>query len=232
MDPAEAPDAAAVAAPPDTPAAGPGSDGTPGDVDYEKRYNDLRPQFDRTTQELAAAKEAAQAWQRFQQSPEEVLRELGYDVETGDEPDPYEPTGFEDPRLTAALRELEQVKQTVGGMTEAQQQAAQEQALRSSIDEQFAALPQGLDESDENWIASRAATLPARPDGTPDIAAAHAEYQALQTQLQKRWADTKTTSRGPLQGKEGNHDPFPEDLTGQALVNAMVERVNALSGAS
>jgi hypothetical protein len=222
-----APGQLADAAGTDTPA-----DGTPA-IDWEQRYNEARPELDRTRQELAAAKEAAQAWQRFQETPEEVLRELGYAVED-DEPDPsLTDTGDLTGRELADLRrQMQEIQQTVGGMTEAQQQAALEQGLRASIDEQFAALPAGLDDGDEQWIASRAGTLPPRPDGMPDIAAAHADYQALQTQLQKRWADTKNGPRSPLNGTEGNHDPFPEDLTGDALTRAMVEEITRRQSAT
>lgn len=210
-----------------------GPDGTPGEIDWSKRYNDLRPEFDRTKQELAAAREAAEQWTRFQQNPEEVLTELGYAVEDGDTAEdvlgPEDP--YEDPQVTALRRELEQIKQTVGGMTQAQEEAQNMQVIARSLDEQFAALPEGLSERAQDWIAVRASSLPPRADGMPDIASAHAEYEAWRTEEQQSWANTKNAPRRPTPGQQGNHDKRLEDLEGSELSLAMADEIRARMGA-
>ena len=105
--------------------------------DYEKSYNELRPEFTRVTQELSQAKQAADEYSALfaaLQDPEtrgQALELLGFELETG------EPQGGNGPQAYTDPLE-EEVTQLRGQVDELRSQRASEQAAREQ--EQFYSL--------------------------------------------------------------------------------------------
>lgn len=187
--------------------------GTPG-IDYEQRYNDLRPKFDQTAQEAAQLR---QRWEQLQSDPEtqrQFLQSLGYEVEEPDQ-------GYADPNedLRQKLAELETWKDN---LTAEQAQAQQLQRLEQSVNEQFTAIPD-LNPADREWVEDRALTrLPPREDGMPDVQAA---YQALVERdnrlLSERAKRRKSAPTFAAGGKEGTQAPdMGDDDTRRAYMAA------------
>lgn len=156
-------------------------------VDHEKRYNDLRPIYDRTQNEL----------HRYQNDPEfrqELFRELaaenGYQLgeDTGEEyyADP-------DEELRRELQELKQWKEEYVMTQEQREQAAIAEHYSENKMTEFG-IPDDNDRSlsqedretaelTRNWIATRAMALPGVHDQfgniVPDIETAYAEYRRM-----------------------------------------------------
>jgi hypothetical protein len=211
-------------APPDTPAvAGPNE--APGTQEqqvtadpYEKRYNDLRPEFDRATAERA---ELAQ-WKEWAQlalttedtdTQRQALQRLGFDVP--DEPEDIEPAYEEqyvqDPRLDEIV-----------AWKEKQEQAAKEAAgfeyLTGHINSEVERLGMtNLDDATRQWVLSRALANPGIPappgsphDELPNVEAAYKEFQAWELERQKQWAKTKQNAPYvPPGGQPANEVPDP-----------------------
>jgi len=211
-------------APPDTPAvAGPNE--APGTQEqqvtadpYEKRYNDLRPEFDRATAERA---ELAQ-WKEWAQlalttedtdTQRQALQRLGFDVP--DEPEDIEPAYEEqyvqDPRLDEIV-----------AWKEKQEQAAKEAAgfeyLTGHINSEVERLGMAsLDDATRQWVLSRALANPGIPappgsphDELPNVEAAYKEFQAWELERQKQWAKTKQNAPYvPPGGQPANEVPDP-----------------------
>ncbi len=116
MDPDEAP--GTVLDTPNPPAPEEGTPGPP--IDWERRYNDLRPKFDQTAQEAAQLR----AWQeKVKTDPDaqrELLTELGYEFE--EEP-PADPQPGDDLRaeIDALKAQNEDLQAWRDGLTQQQQ---------------------------------------------------------------------------------------------------------------
>jgi len=209
---------------PDTPAvAGPNE--APGTQDqqqvtadpYEKRYNDLRPEFDRATQERA---ELAQ-WKEWAQlalttedadTQRQALQHLGFDVP--EEVEDIEPAEYED-TYDPRLDELVAWKQ-------AQEQAAKEAAgfeyLTGHINSEVERLGMTeLDDATRQWVLSRALANPGIPappgsphDELPNVEAAYQEFRQWELERQKQWAKTKQNAPYvPSGGQPANEVPDP-----------------------
>ena len=219
MDPTEAP------ATPDTPnpSAPTGTPDTP-QVNYEQRYNDLRPQFDRTAQEAAELRSWKERLTSDQDAQREFLQSLGYEVEEPDQ-------GYQDPTATelAQLRkELSEVSQWKDNLTAEQQQAQQLQIINASVEEQFRSTAPDLDPATREWVETRALGMPPRDDGMPDIQGAFQAFQAWETERQKQWATTKRSApRFSAGGKEGTSAPNLDDQ--QARRDWMASQLDALN---
>lgn len=113
--------------------AAPNEEGTPAEpeqgsqpaIDYEQRYNDLRPEFDRKNQLLSAAEGHHGA-----EAQAQALRQLGVEVELDEEPD----DAYVDPderidRLEAQLQERQEAEK------EAEFQRLESQYIKSTLAE-------------------------------------------------------------------------------------------------
>jgi hypothetical protein len=187
-------------------------------TDWEKRYQDLQPQYTRTAQERAEL----QQWKEWAElalttddpdTQRQALQHLGYDVpeEVEDvEPAEYEDT-FHDPRIDEILTWKEQQEQ-------AAREAAGFEFLTGHINTEVERL--GMNEFDEGtrqWILSRALASPGIPappgsphDELPNIEAALSEFREWEAERQKQWASVK---RGapyvPAGGQPANEVPNP-----------------------
>lgn len=199
MDPASDPAPALQETPP-TPA----PEGTPGpEIDYRKRYEDLRPTFDRTAQEAAALRGEMERVSSDPDYQRQLMASWGYEVEdpsVGQQPDPTED-------LRAQLAELSEWKQS---LTAEQQEAAQLQKITSSVDEQFRAVGASLDDATKEWITTRALNMDPREDGMPDIAGAHKAFTDWETARMNAWQQTKR--RAPHIAPDGTAATQAPDL--------------------
>jgi predicted nuclease with TOPRIM domain len=187
--------------------------GTPS-IDYEQRYNDLRPKFDQTAQEAAQLRQWRQQLESDPSAQREFLQSLGYEVE---EPAP----GLADPNedLRQKLAELESWKES---LTAEQAQAQQLKVLEQSVDEQFTAIPD-LNPSDREWVEDRALTrIPPREDGMPDIQAAYQQLVERDNRLLSERAKRRKSAPAFAQGgKEGTQAPdMGDDDTRRAYMAA------------
>lgn len=206
-------------APQDTPPA-PAPEGTPGGevtIDWQKRYDDLRPQFDRTAQERAALAAEVERVGSDAEYQRQLMAQWGYEVEES-APDPAG-------ELRQQLAELQEWKTN---LTAEQQQAQQLQALNSSVEEQFRALGPDLDKETREWIESKALTIDPRDDGMPDIAGAHKAFTDWELARKKAWQQTKHRAPHiPAGGTAGTNAPDLDKMNPTELAEWMANEAIA-----
>jgi hypothetical protein len=190
---------------PDTPEAS-APTGTP-DINWEQRYNDLRPKFDQTAQEAAALR-AEQERLNDEEYFKQLMAQRGYEVE---EPDPgyQDPTAAELERLRAQVTELAGWKDN---LTQEQLQQQQLQQINASVDEQFRATAPDLDPATREWVETKALSMAPRDDGMPDIQGAYQAFTDWELERQKQWRTQK--KRAPhvaAGGAEGVTAPNLDD---------------------
>lgn len=191
-------------------------------VDWEKRYNDIRPQFDRVTGRNSELEQREQWFNLLATSEDPDTRRqaaeaLGYEVEGDDEP--------QEPDAQLAQR-LEKLEQTLSKQAEDAQQNARIAQVEQHVDTALAGLD-GLDDSDRDWVVARAVALPPTEAGMPDIAAAHAEFVALEGRLKQRWATTKRAPQTVVGGTQATQAVDPATMTHQERVDHIMARLNA-----
>ena len=157
------------------------------DNPYRKRYEDIRPVFDRTNQEVAQYKQLVEAAKS--EDPEvrnDALRQLGYEVaeEEDDDVDDF----------SRLANEVAQLKNTLTQREQAEVQRQQQEAEVSYLDEQFSKLEKAEDRdfSDEAVSAIAALANSIRDDqGRPDVAAAYKHLLGVTQEEAKRQRKAK-----------------------------------------
>jgi transcriptional regulator with XRE-family HTH domain len=200
--------------------------GTPAEVvDYQKRYDDMRPEFDRRGSRVAEL-------ERYEQSVNDLKSDdadtraraaqaLGLPFEFVDET-PEDPYTDPSEQLTARLEALEQQLQQQAQQGQQAQQIAQ---IEQHVEKELTALD-GLDESDREWIVNTAVAMPPTADGMPDIKGAHEKFTAWETARQQKWAQTKKAPRIGQVGTAGTQ-ALPEDAGHNERVAYAMERLQA-----
>lgn len=195
--------------PPDTP---PAVDAPPVDP-YEKRYNDLRPQFDRTAQEAAELRAFKESLTSDPDALRTFLAEQGYEVEDT----PEAPSGAEDDRLAAIEQYMREDREERAAAKAQADEQRQLEAIRERVESQFTDIAktagvEKVDDKTRKWLEAQALyNLPALPDGTPDVLGA---WQALQEWRQAEdavWAQTKKAPGVPKNGAPGTQVPNLDD---------------------
>lgn len=167
---------------------------------YEKRYNDLRPQFDRTAQRASELEQRDQWWQVFHTTTDpdtyrQAAEALGLDLPEEEEAQPVD----EDDPYAEVRSELEELKAWKAQNDTQAREAAAFDYLNGHIATEVdrVGLNQ-LDEKTRDWVISRALALPGVPappgaphDELPNIEAAYKEWQDLVTEQQRSWAKVK-----------------------------------------
>ena len=174
---------------------------------YESRYNDLRSEFDRRNNLIAAA----------QQGDAEALSELGFELyqeEQQAEPAPGEFDPFDPDSLQALIdaRVRDQVEQAMTPFQEQQKQEQIELASASALHslDGFDSLPQ--EAQDTIWdLAAR--VLPPRQDGLYDVEGAWQQFDALNNALQQSWASSKPRGARVAGGQAATDVPPNEDAS-------------------
>lgn len=176
---ADAPVAEAV-----TPDPEPTPDGGTSTVDYEKRYQDLRPQYDRTQSELDALRKQQEAIRNDPEAQRQFLAELGYDL-ADDEPEVPE---FNDDDPVSAL---EQRLAAIEAKEQQAEQARQIAAAEAHFNKAFERL--GIPEDEHDAVIGMALTMPPGDDGMPPVEEAAKKIEAMWEARQKNWAASKKT---------------------------------------
>jgi hypothetical protein len=175
--------------------------GTPANdssVDYEQRYNDLRPEFDRRSQQLSQLEQFQQAvsGQLGPEAQAEALKAYGVELEDDvADDDEYE---YDDPDSR-----LERIEAQIEA-----QQAAAEAAEAAEAEAEF--LAEGIEALEGNEgrqftdqemviLASVARANPT-PEGLPDLVLAHQHLTELQNGLKSQWIESKKAQRSPGSG--------------------------------
>lgn len=198
-----------------------------GGIDWESRYNNLRPQYDRTQNELSQYQDPEYRQQLFQ----ELASEFGYSFDGSDEyVDPTE-------QLRAELRAEFQQE-----LSARDQRAALEGAANHAMEFADRALDKLKveDEKVREWIETRATAMPAIHDDegfvVPDIEAAYKDYQDLINAEKQRWGNTKQGVVAATEGQSNTgvpnwrneQDPHQRKLMRDAWAMEQVQlRLNA-----
>jgi hypothetical protein len=203
----------------------PAPEGTPADVDYRQRYDNLRPQFDRTAQEAAALRAEMERVTSDADYQRQLMASWGYELE--------DPATATDPgaelrdQIADQLAELQEWKNT---LTTEQQEAAQLQQITASVDEQFRAVGSGstpLDDATKEWITTRALNMDPREDGMPDIAGAHKAFTDWEQGRMKAWGQTKRAPHIAADGTAGTNAPDLDKMNPTELAEWMAEEAIA-----
>lgn len=165
------------------------------DIDYQQRYDALRPEFDRRSQELsqAQAMQEALSGQAGPEAQAEALRGMGIELEADDEQEfDHDPDS-----------RLDRLEQTIE-----QQQADAEQQRYIEAEQDF--VVEGIEsleqregrEFSEQEIAVLASVARANrhPDGTPNLSLAHDHLTDLLSERQSAWIESKKAPRRPGAG--------------------------------
>jgi len=170
-----------------------------GGIDWRKRYEDLRPQYDRVQNEASQYQDPEYRKQLFQ----ELAEENGYTLGGPDEV-------YEDPteQLRAELRaELQQE------LSKRDQAAAQADAIAYAEAHAESKLDELKVQSEKarDWIALKATAMPALRDENgfvvPDIEAAYEEYTGFINDVKKSWGNTKTGAVAASEGQANTGVP-------------------------
>ena len=195
------------------------------EVDYAQRYNDLRPEFDRRSQELAEMKQIQEALsgQAGPEAQAAALQRYGSELEADEEPD--EDEYYDDP--DSRLERLEMTLEQQQAEAEAQQMAEAEneflvegiEALEGQEGREFS--------EDEIAVLASVARANRTETGAPDLAEAYEHLTAMKNSLQKEWVESKKANRQPGSGiaaQEAVDMSNPDER-----VKFMADRMEALS---
>lgn len=184
----------------DTPIEAASTEEKPADVpavDWEQRYNSLRPEYDRSNQLLAAA--------RGDHGPDaqmQALQQLGVELQQEAE----EEDEFEDPYDTLARRQ-EALEQKLQAREEAEQRSEMEKLERQLVDDGLKELEKGhklqLSKEEKAWVVNNALANRHEFQGIDDLKAAltsafdaHMGFQ--KTAYERYLASKKETDTAPV----------------------------------
>lgn len=179
--------------------------GTPDEqqIDWQKRYNDLRPQFDRTNQQLAQLND--EEYQR------QLMAQWGYEVE---EPAPEQ--GWADPNEELA-KQVAELNEWKTQQTQAEQANAQFQKDAEHIGAALQKFQEDIGrelDSEEVRLFGDAAFARRRDDGLPDIDSVLEATKAMRQREQQQWEEARKRPRAPKiasGGQEGTSAPNLND---------------------
>ena len=191
---------------------------------YESRYNDLRSEFDRRNNLIAAAQPGAA------EAPSELGFEL-YQEEQQAEPAPGEFDPFDPDAVQRYIAEQVQngVKEALTPFQEQQKQEKIEIASASALHsiDGFETLPQ--EAQDTIWdLAAR--VLPPRQDGLYDVQAAWDRFHGLNNALQQSWAQSKPRGARVAGGQAATDVPPNEDASVAELTKWAQEQMRDRAG--
>jgi hypothetical protein len=190
------------------------------DSDYQKRYEDLRPQYDRTSSEL-------DQYRRFissLQDPEtqaQALEALGLELE-GDEDEEEDDYGDfdEDPRV-------DRIEQYLAEQAEAQQEAEADQLEQEWLDKELKRISkdENVEFSDEEQDAIlHLADSMRDEDDVPDVAAAYSALSKAVENGRKRYVESKKAPKVEV-GQPGQEKVDLSD--DDSRVNALASVIEA-----
>lgn len=195
-----------------------------GDFDFAHAYNELRPEYTRTTQELSQARESLSEYESWMQAladpstQAEALAALGFEVDTGSgagaDDEFVDPLEQELEQLRAQVSELQGARELEAGYAEEQQYLEQRDDFVGEaiglIESQLAGQTPGFQFSErEEEILGNLAIAMENEQGVPDVQGAfdalYGNEGLLETNRQ-RWIDSKQSAYAAPLGQ-----PIPED---------------------
>lgn len=204
-----------------TGAAGTAEQHAQAEVDWQKRYNDLQPEYTRTTQELADLRHRQELYDLLVSTDDadtrrQVADALGYQLEE----EPAEPQEFEDP-LAAYDERIGRLEESLTQREQDEQDAAYASQVRAVVDERLDQL--GLDKGDQDWVLAYAINaLPVTAEGLPDIEQAHQVFAERETARQRKWAQGKRAPHISPHGQAATEVPNLDNR--QERVDWMTQR--------
>lgn len=210
---------------------GPSSDAQPGpEFDYQRGYNELRPQFTRTTQELAEKRERLSEYEQLFEAlhdsdPETqaaAMEALGLEMDTGSpESDRSDDDGFVDP-LEEEIKSLRGVVDELSSARELEANREQDREFRELRDDYIGesigfiekSLNRTFSEKAEEALGNLAIALGEQSDdGMPDVQGAYnllyGEEGVLETE-RAGWIASKTGAAVPPAGTSIPVDQKPK----------------------
>lgn len=232
-----------------------GNEGTPGQAgqggtpeanafDFERGYNELRPEYTRATQELGTFRERLSEYEQLFEAlhdsdPEvqaQAMAALGLELDTGS---PESATPGADEWVDPLEEELQTVKAQLDELRSARELEASERETEHLADlrddyigEAISYIEDSLKvkftEREDEALGNLAIAM-ADEDGVPDVQSAYSllygDEGVLETN-RKRWIDSKTGAAIPPLGTSIPADQRPK--TARERVNYMDERMRAL----
>ena len=205
---------------PDAPEAPPTEDTpTVEEVDYAKRYNDLRSEFDRRNAELKEYKETLDALRSDDPNVySAALKDLGFgdDEDTPDEPvydNPYDELKSE---LAALKAERDAEKQAIEQEIRRQQEIEHVQSQLAEVDP-----GKNLTQEEVNLLVAAAANNRGE-DGLPNVKSVYEMYEKGLEQATARWRESKKAPHVPSGGQAANpaNPNLDDDAERQAWILA------------
>lgn len=181
-------------------------------VDFEKRYNDLRSEFDRRAQREAEREERLRQY-------EEQLSALQAQPHTpapydGDEED-YIDDPLQDPRVQAYLQKVDRLEAQLA--EKAQQETLEQERARehafidAELDRFEKATQSTLSDRMATWIGREALANRDPITGQPDVEGALAAYRQEMEAQKAQWVDTKRGAPAPVSGPGAVEVPDLDD---------------------
>lgn len=217
-----------VAPPEPTPAgdgtatAEPAAGGTPTVEEIQKRYDDLRPQYDRTHAELNALKQEQERVGNDPEAQRALLREWGYDIEEPVVEEPTDLAGLREQLLAEIRAEIAPVKQTQEQITQERHFAAINEAIEGGVAE-IEASGVKLSAKAKGIVEHLALTGPSLENGLPDVKAAYDVLaEALSEHAQAAAQKRRPTHQFTPSGVAGDDKPDLSTHEGR-VANAMAK---------
>lgn len=218
-----------------------GPEGAPGtaqeqaEIDWEKRYQDLQPEYTRATQR-ASELEQRQQWYDLLVTTDDAdtrrqaAEALGFelpDEEEGELEQPYQDPYEELRGEVSSLRERYEQDQST------QRETEEAQIVEGFVFDRLKELDPDLPEGVRQMLVAHAihALDPiALPPGSvvsalPDIDTAYAQWQSEQDGLMKGWAKTKRAPYVAPGGQTATEAPLPLDATSEQRVRYAMQKL-------
>jgi hypothetical protein len=166
-------------------------------VDWEKRYNDLRPHADRTSQEAAEYRQKVEAYEAlYSEDPDAQRNAAEY---LGLELPAEEPQEYDDP-FQSFEQKLASLEAKLAAKDQAEQVSQQEAALLDNVEEQFSTLESKekiqLSDDDIEVVTALAMQMPG-DNGAPNIEAAYKRLLGYTAEKATSLAAAKRASQAP-----------------------------------
>lgn len=165
----------------------PAEEPTPAEIDYEQRYNDLRPEYDRNNQLIAAA--------QGRHGPEaqmQALQQLGVEVEVQEGEEDYLDAEERLEKLEARLAEREQAEE------DARFQQLEETYIDSTLKEIEGKEKVQLSDSEARFIINNAVANRLQ-DGKPNLQGAFDDLKGIKSADRESYrASKKNAPRAPV----------------------------------
>lgn len=208
-----------------------GPEGTPGtaeqqnqaEVDWQKRYSDLQPEYTRATQELADLRHQQELYDLMVSTDDpdtrrQVAEQLGYVLE-----DDASTQALDEDPFARYDERLGRIESSLTAREQAEASADHAAEVRTAVDAKLDQL--GIDKDDQDWVLAYAINaLPPTQEGLPDVEQAHQVFEGREDARQRAWAKTKRAPHIAPNGQAATEVPDLDDR--QQRWEYMARRLN------